>query len=113
MRSVDEIKNNKRLIIIKLGHDGGYARAYLPGQKKPVTIVFSWGGGWDHVSASYKNRTPTWEEMCMVKDIFFDEEECTIQYHPPKSHYINNHPHCLHLWKPQNEGILMPPKAMV
>ena len=113
MRSMEEIRKNKRLIIAREGIDGGMGYIHLPISKHRLAVVFSWGGGWDHVSVSYKNRTPTWEEMCMVKDIFFGEEECVIQYHPPKTQYVNNHNHCLHLWRPQNEGILMPPKSMV
>lgn len=113
MRNINEITNNQRLVIIELGSDGGYAQAYLPGQKKPANVVFSWGRGWDHVSVSFRNRTPTWGEMCHIKDIFFDEEECVVQYHPPKSEYVNNHPYCLHLWKPQNIEVPMPLKEMV
>lgn len=113
MKSIEEIKKNERLIIQQIGLDGGYAFAYLPGTKKPVAVIFSCGEGWDHVSASYSNRTPTWDEMCYIKDIFFREDECVIQYHPPKSEYVNNHPHCLHLWRPQNEDIPMPSKIMV
>lgn len=113
MRNINEIINNDRLVIIELGIDGGYAQVYLPGQKKPANLVFSWGGGWDHVSASYKNRCCTWEEMCHIKEIFFEPEECVIQYHPPKSDYINNHPYVLHLWRPQNEIIPMPSKVLV
>lgn len=52
-----------------------------------------------HIAEFGKQRTPTWEEMCQVKDIFWNEEECVVQYHPPKSQYVNNHPHVLHLWK--------------
>lgn len=113
MRSIEEIKQNERLIIQNIGSDGGYAFAYLPGTKKPIAVIFSWGKDWDHVSASYPNRTPTWDEMCYIKDIFFKEDECVIQYHPHKSEYVNNHPHCLHLWRPQAENIPMPPKIMV
>lgn len=52
-----------------------------------------------HIVEYGQQRTPTWEEMCQVKDIFWDDEECVVQYHPPKSEYVNNHPHVLHLWK--------------
>lgn len=42
---------------------------------------------WEHVSAraiDYKGeRVPTWEEMCWLKDLFWDAEECVVQYHPP------------------------------
>lgn len=113
MRSIDEIRSNGRLQIVKEGIDGGMGYVNLPITKGPLAVVFSWGGGWDHISVSHRNRTPTWDEMCMVKDIFFDEEECVVQYHPPKSHYVNNHPYCLHLWKPQNHEIIMPPKVFV
>lgn len=79
-------------------------------------VVASDGGGWDHVSVSPCNqkRCPTWEEMCAIKDMFFEPEECAVQYHPPKSEYVNNHPFCLHLWRP-NKGadITIPPKLFV
>lgn len=28
--------------------------------------------GWNHVSVSHRNKTPSWEEMCMVKDTFYE-----------------------------------------
>lgn len=67
--------------------------------------------GWDHVSVSPKNqkRCPTWEEMCAIKDMFFEAEEEAFQFHPAKSHYINAHPYCLHLWRPHNNQVVSPP----
>ncbi len=60
-------------------------------------------GGWEHVSVHImefgKQRIPTWEEMCVVKDLFWNQEEAVVQFHPPKSEYVNNHPCVLHLWK--------------
>ena len=38
--------------------------------------------------------------MCEYKDLFWKEDECVVQFHPPKSEYVNNLEHCLHLWKP-------------
>lgn len=78
-----------------------------------VIVFYSNGGGWDHVSVSHKNRCPTWAEMCIIKDIFFDEEECCVEYHPAKSKYVNIYPNCLHIWKPQNRSIPVPPKVFV
>jgi len=69
--------------------------------------------GWEHVSVSLKNRLPNWEEMSYVKSLFWDEEEIVIQYHPPKSQYINNHPFCLHLWRNTKNEIELPPSWMV
>ena len=69
------------------------------------------GSRWEHVSARARDakrneRTPSWAEMCWLKDLFWEAEECVIQFHPPKSDYVNNHPHVLHLWRPVD--VMMP-----
>ena len=69
--------------------------------------------GWDHVSVSIRNRPPNWQEMSFVKGLFFEPEECVMQLHPPESMYVNNHPHCLHLWRPTRQEIPLPPAIMV
>lgn len=69
--------------------------------RKNMTVRISDGGGWDHVSVSFKTRCPTWGEMCTVKDWVFKPEEAVMQLHPPKSDYRSHHPFCLHLWRPQ------------
>lgn len=66
-------------------------------------------GGWEHVSVSLPKRTPTWAEMCFVKDLFFEEGETVIQLHPPKSQHINIHEFCLHLWRNANGEQQLPP----
>jgi hypothetical protein len=85
---------------------------------------------WEHVSVvivnishsgktTHENRCPTWEEMCYLKELFWDDpEDMVIQYHPPKSQYISLHPNCLHLWRPmpQAGGVIsipLPPKELV
>lgn len=68
-----------------------------------------WGEemGWDHVSfAPYNGKTPTWNAMCELKDIFFNPEEVAIQIHPKKSEYVNIKDNCLHLW--WKDGIELP-----
>lgn len=80
----------------------------LPKFKK-LKVVVSDGGGWDHVSVSLSDRCPTWEEMCLIKDLFFEEEETVVQFHPSKSEHVNNHPYCLHLWKRQATPYELPP----
>ena len=61
---------------------------------------------WEHVSVSTAVRCPTWEEMCHVKEIFWDPEDVVIQLHPPRSEWVNCHPYTLHLWRPI--GIVLP-----
>jgi len=68
---------------------------------------------WEHVSVSCRNRCPNWQEMCFVKDLFWDAEEAVMQLHPPRSRWINNHPFCLHLWRPLKESIQLPPDISV
>lgn len=82
---------------------------------KSFFCIASNGGGWEHISVSMPNqkRCPTWEEMCAIKDMFFEAEEVVVQYHPKKSEYVNNHLYCLHLWKPINKEIPTPSKLFV
>ncbi len=84
---------------------------------RELAVIASDGMGWEHVSVSSKDnskvRTPTWDEMCYVKDLFWDAEDCVIQYHPPKSEYVNNHENVLHLWKPVGKQIDTPPSILV
>lgn len=69
--------------------------------------------GWEHVSVSTRRRPPNWQEMCFVKDLFWEPEECVVQFHPPRSEYVNNHPHCLHLWRNKNAAFPLPPSILV
>lgn len=80
---------------------------------RTLRIVSGVGLGWEHVSVSLPKHCPNWQEMCFVKSLFWDEEECVVQFHPPKSQYVNFHPHCLHLWKPLDAELPMPPSVMV
>jgi len=68
---------------------------------------------WEHVSVSLGHRVPNWTEMCFIKDLFWEDEECVVQYHPPKSQYVQNHPFVLHLWKHTNIPFPAPPSILV
>lgn len=114
MKPLSELQNAVGLQIERIGIDGGKGNLYLNGTKsKPASVVFSWGMGWEHVSVAYPNRCPTWEEMCRVKNIFWSDDECVVQYHPPKADYVNFHPYCLHLWRKVGENYELPPKNFV
>lgn len=82
-----------------------------------LQVIASDGLGWEHVSVTWRDgdhyRTPTWDEMCLIKDLFWGLEECVIQYHPPRSRYVNVHPHVLHLWKPIGVELPQPPTRLV
>lgn len=83
---------------------------------KRVKVIASDGMGWKHVSVSLHdtpNKPPTWDIMCSVKNLFWDEEDTVVQYHPAKKDYVNFHKGCLHLWQPLNEKLPTPPPMMV
>lgn len=107
--------NDKRVDLFKNGylgdeHNGAFRINY---QGSYYLVIASNGEGWEHVSVSNPQRIPTWEVMCKIKEMFFEDEEVVIQYHPRKSEYINFHPNCLHLWKPIGIDIPTPPKELV
>jgi hypothetical protein len=85
----------------------------LAGKRPALRVIATDNDGWEHVSVSTPSRCPTWDEMCLVKLLFWDAEDCVMQLHPPESRWINNHPHCLHLWRPQAVEIPQPPAWMV
>lgn len=99
------------------GDDFGAFRLFNPSGREMAVIASSGdpslGIDWEHVSVSLTNRCPTWEEMCWVKSLFWDDEEAVLQLHPPRSRWINNHPYCLHLWRPKNQEIPLPPDITV
>lgn len=113
MKTINEILLNPKIQVLESGPDGGHGYVNLGLNRDSVAVVFSWGGGWDHVSVSYQHRCCTWDEMCRVKDMFFREDECVVQYHPAKADYVNNHPYVLHLWRPQAVPMPVPPKEFV
>jgi hypothetical protein len=70
---------------------------------------------WDHVSISLPDspaKCPSWEEMCIVKGLFWDATDCVVQFHPPESEYVNIHKGCLHLFRFQGE-FPTPPKILI
>jgi hypothetical protein len=68
---------------------------------------------WDHLSVSTPTRCPTWEEMEFLKRLFFERDECAMQLHVPPRDHVDNHPFCLHIWRPLDVEIPRPPSIMV
>ena len=66
-----------------------------------ASVLWDRDGDYEHVSVSpmHKFRTPTWDDMCFLKDIFFEDEEECYQIHPAKSQYVNLMDNCLHIWR--------------
>ena len=81
---------------------------------KPIIFATN-GEGWEHVSVSIhqENRCPKWEDMCRIKDLFWDKNETVVQYHPPESEYVNNHKYCLHMWRKIGYEFPLPPSNLI
>ena len=99
--------------------DGNNGVFIIPKDGYEIFVIASDGGldeneKWEHVSVSInRQRCPSWEQMCFIKNLFWEEEDCVLQYHPAKKDYVNMHPYVLHLWRPVGKEIAMPPKVMV
>ena len=119
MRNENKIIEQYRVKIGMLGTNsehGNNGMFIIPFKKKQFKVIVSDQLNWDHVSVSYASglkRCPTWDEMCFIKDLFFEKDECVVQFHPAEKDYVNNHEYCLHLWKYQLKDFYKPEKFMV
>jgi len=84
-----------------------------PVDREQLRIVASSGEGWDHVSVSRRHHAPYWRELEFVKRMFFRDDEYAMQLHVPAPEHINLHPRCLHLWRPLDVELPLPPAWMV
>jgi len=98
------------------GNNGAF-RLPPAGGRTWLLCIASDGGDWEHVSVhaidNGRDRTPSWDEMCRVKDLFWGAEDVVMQLHPRRSEYVNHHPHTLHLWRPVSAAIPEPIPEMV
>lgn len=97
-----------------IGNNGLFFVPFSFGKKELVAkVIASDGQFWEHVSVTLnRNRCPTWDEMCKIKDMFWSEEDTVIQFHPAKADYVNFHPYCLHMWRPTDVLLPKPPTAL-
>lgn len=57
------------------------------------------GKVWRHLSVSCATppRVPSWNEFVYLKELFLGDEQAVMVL-PPRSRYVNDHPHVLHLF---------------
>lgn len=105
------------------GHMGGSKFGVFaipsPVDRLALNVIASSGAGWEHVSVSRGDRTPTWREMEAIRRHFYKEDETVAQIHPPINEYVDggwpggNSRFTLHLWRPTNVEMPRPPRWMV
>lgn len=113
MKTIEEIKASGRIAIDEQdteGFKGVIQLAHWQG-----SIIVSWGGGWEHASVAPFRRsyTPTWDDMCFIKNLIWNENEAVIQIHPAEKDYVNNLANCLHLWRCTYRPMILPPSCFV
>jgi hypothetical protein len=117
MRDLHELDEHRVNAVKAYGWSGdetcGAFKLPSPIDGQLLTVVASSGDGWDHVSVSRSHRCPNWPEMEYVKRLFFKDDETAMQLHVRVTDHINMHPHCLHMWRPQDSEIPRPPGWMV
>lgn len=114
MKSIEEIKRTPNLIIeAETDNDGMGGKYYDKYSNKWLNFIFSYQLGWEHLSVSMPGKTPSWDQMCVMKNIFWNEDEACVEYHPKKEEYVNDHEYCLHIWKPTKVELPTPPTILV
>ena len=127
MRKSSEHIDKYRITVGELGSDNSFGLTgsfKIPHQKSlsKVYIIVSSGSveesDWEHVSCHVREKrgrkilqsTPTWDDMCYIKGLFWTDDETVIQYHPAKKYYVNTHKNVLHLWK--HKKLILPTPSM-
>lgn len=114
---LDAYRSRDRAIVERYGSTGdGKNGAFVvpsPIDRQPLRIIASSDLGWDHVSVSRKNRAPNQTELDYIHRLFFRDDETAVQFFVPAREHINEHPHCLHLWRPLDASLPKPPVIMV
>lgn len=117
MRSMIEILQHLDRLganVLQAGADEDHPGAWgIAAKLGDMMLVLSCGAGWDHVSVSLPYRVPNYEEMKAIKRLCFRDDEWAMELHAPPSKHISRHPYCLHLWRPQDTPIPIPPEDMV
>ena len=112
MKNLDELNKYRVSLFGYMGDESNGAFKFRI-KGNTYLVIASNGGDWEHVSVSCPSCVPNWDIMCQIKDMFFNDDEVVMQLHPKKEEYINNHPNCLHLWRPLKAEIPTPPPIMV
>jgi hypothetical protein len=118
MRDIEEILKDKRIKNIWRNVQNDKAiqlklDVYSVYNNKIALAKFTKALGWEHLSISFSDETPSWDFTQEMKELFWKDDEVCYQLHPTKDNYINNDEHCLHLWKPIDEEIPLPPPILV
>ena len=99
--------------------------AFRTGDGAALSCLVDIRDGWEHVSVTGQKPvkrgsstrmvefTPSWEHMDAIKKLFWEPEETVFQFHPAASLSAAAHRNTLHLWKPVDARVPLPPSHLV
>ena len=119
MKSIDQLKQTPNLCVTGRMTRNGLDMFHVyegfvdwPGFKGSVIFGYDEAHLMEHVSVSCHNRKklPTWDDMCKLKKMFFNDDEMVVQIHPSEENYLHgvSRPgfktleNVLHLWRPMD-----------
>lgn len=114
MKTLEELRQTTHLCIKHMDiedaeHDIFIGSGIVEWQGFCGTVMFGHNEAWlmDHVSISNfkRNKLPSWDDMCKLKDMFFRSDEMAVQIHPAEKNYlhgVNGLMNVLHIWAPVN-----------
>jgi hypothetical protein len=94
----------------KEGFNHGLFRIPNGSIRNTIIVTASDEFEWERVTVSKKYESPTWDEMCKIKDLFWDVNDYVLQYHPPRRICSNYTSYSLDLWRPIGGDIPLPPE---
>lgn len=122
MKQDNELREQYRVIrgqFASTKEHGNNGHFLIPYHTKYLFCIVSDQLGWEHVSCQIVDKRfkhswiPDYRALQTVKDFFWDYEESVVQYFPAKADHINLHEKVLHLWRPTDAEMPMPPKVFV
>lgn len=110
-KTIYEIKKTAGVVVLDEGKNRLCGWLYSRHRKR-MFFIATWNDNWEQVSVSRLRKCPTWDELCETKEIFWNNEECVVQY-LPYIMYEHKYKHCLHLFRPVGVEIPIPPKILI
>lgn len=114
MQNLRKLDRYRVTYLGSLGNDTN-GKFIIPTKGAIYQVIASTELGWDHVSVSvikpnnYQLRIANFEELEMIRSMFFCKDETVIEFHPRKQDYVNQNEYVLHLWRPNQEILPIPP----
>lgn len=80
------------------------ARMFLSDRK--ISVILNREEGRWHISIAHPTRYPKWGEIREIRDQLLHEDVWLCIPYPPKTHWVNIHRFCFHLWEIQDELLI-------